>query len=264
MKPLWAIQKFISESDDSKGMIENIHSLGLEHHILNIDPFDYDSIDPVKHDGPVIPYGGTKLIDAIKDDDNWFCAFNDDFSYSVAIENYGKRMFNGDGHCMKMKDFSPSMFKEEGVFFIRPDKDIKEFAGHVIEVEEFLKWYNLIKGQGWQVNEDTLIIVAPASRIDFEWRMFIVDNEVVSGSQYRKNQKLRISSEVPDIVYEYVKEAIAIWQPAPFFVMDICMVGTELSIVEVGDFHSAGWYASDKRSIIEAISNYSIKELSNA
>ena len=53
MKPLWAIQKFAINDDDSKDMVEAIHGIGLEHHVLEIPPFDYDNIQPVNYDGPV-------------------------------------------------------------------------------------------------------------------------------------------------------------------------------------------------------------------
>lgn len=256
MKPLWAIQKFAVNDDDSKGIIDAITSLGLQYHILEIPPFSYDNIKPVDYDGPVIPYGGTKFIDAIKNDKSWYCVFNDNFKYSVAVQKLGDKMFNSDGQFMKMKDFCPSLFKDQDHLFIRPDKDIKEFAGNVIEPKEFMKWKVQIEAKGWGVNENTDILVAQASRIDEEWRMYIVNNIVVDGSRYRKNRYQSIDREVPANVYNYVREIIKIWQPAPFFVLDICRVSDSLSVLEIGDLHSAGWYMSDKTKIIGAISAF--------
>ena len=259
MKPLWAIQKFAVNDSDSKGMIDAITSLGLQHHILNIPPFCYDNIEPPIYWGPVIPYGGTKFIDAIKGKEGWFCVFNDDFKYPVAMKYLGDRMFNGDGKVMKMKDFSPSMFPEssgQDYLFIRPDKDIKEFAGNVVKVAEFMRWRKKLDGQGWGVNEETDIIVAPASRIDEEWRIFVVDNQVIDGSRYRLNHYMSIEHDVPEKVFDYVRDTIKIWQPAPFFVIDICRVSDNLRVLEIGDLHSAGWYATDKFKIIHAVSNF--------
>jgi len=260
MKPIWAIQKFAVNDDDSRGMIDAIHSLGMEHHVLDIPPFDYGNIKPVNYDGPVIPYGGTKFLDSIKNDKGWFCVFNDSFSYKLEVEKLGSRMFNGDGEFMKMGEFCPSMFKDAEYVFIRPDKDTKEFAGNVLEPSELMTWLPKAMDSGWGLNEDTIILVAEASRIDEEWRMFVVDNEVVGGSKYRGGHSLSVSPDVPEEVYDYVREAISIWQPAPFFVMDICRVSNEYSILEIGDLHSAGWYASDKKKIIKAVSEYVEKE----
>jgi len=255
-KPIWAIQKFAVNDDDAKGMVDSIKSLGLECHILNFAPFCYDNLLPIAYDGHVIPYGGTKFIDSIKGKKGWFCVFNDNFKYSIAIDKLGKRMFNSDGKCMKMKDFSPSSYNGVKYLFIRPDKDIKEFAGNVVKPSDFMQWYRQVEAKGWGVNEDTDIVVAPASRIDEEWRIFVVDNEVVDGSRYRNDHYMSIEHDVPEKVFDYVREAIKVWQPAPFFVMDICSVSGELSILEIGDLHSAGWYASDKTKIIKAVTDY--------
>jgi hypothetical protein len=257
MKPLWVVQKFAVHDDDGKGMKEAIESLGLQLHILPLPPFDYDrKIDPPKYDGPVIPYGGTKFIDSIKDDKRWFCVFNDNFLYSIAVEHLGERMFNADGKFMKMREFCPSMYKGEKYVFIRPDKDTKEFAGNTVKPEQFMQWYRQIEAKGMGVSEDTDILVAEASRIDEEWRMFVVDNEIVGGSRYRIDHRLSISADVPDEVYNFVRETIKIWQPAPFFVMDICNVSGTLHVLEIGDLHSAGWYETNKRDVIDAVSRY--------
>ena len=256
MKPLWAIQKFAVNDADSGGMLNAISSLGLSHYILEIPPFCYDNIKMVPYDGPVIPYGGTKFIDAIKGRKGWFCVFNDNFRYSVGMEKLGSRMFNGDGQLMKMKDFSPSMFRDQKYLFIRPDKDIKEFAGNTIKPSDFMQWLRQIEGKGWGVSGETDIVVAPASRIDEEWRIFVVDNQVIDGSRYRTNHCMSIAHDVPDKVYDYVRETIKIWQPAPFFVIDICRVSDSLSVLEIGDLHSAGWYATDKVKVIKAVSDY--------
>jgi len=253
---MWAIQKFAVNDDDGKGMKEAIESLGMKLKILAIPPFDYDHIDPPIYWGPVIPYGGTRFIDSIKDDDGWFCVFNDDFTYTKAVEKLGDRMFNADGSFLKMKDFNPSMYKGEKYLFIRPNKDTKEFAGNVIKPAEFMRWYRQIEQKGMGVSEETDIVVAPASRIDEEWRIFVVDGVVIDGSRYRKNHTLSIDPFVPSNVIEYVEESIMEWSPAPFFVMDICRVSDSLSILEIGDLHSAGWYATDKKKVIKAVSEY--------
>jgi len=258
MKPLWAVQKFAVHDDDGKGMEEAFNSLGIPYHILDLPPFDYDKIDPIEYDGPVIPYGGTKFIDKIKDDDGWFCVFNDNFKYSIGMNQFGELMFNGDGRCMKMKEFCPTDYKDDKYVFVRPDRDIKEFAGNVVKPKKFMQWYRQIMGKGWGVNEETDIIVAPASKIDYEWRTFVVDEMIVGGSQYRKNHFISISPDLPCDVIDYVYQLIAMWQPAEFFVMDICSVNGDLSILEFGDLHSAGWYATDKRAVIEAVSDFAV------
>jgi hypothetical protein len=269
MKTLWALQKCAINDDDSVGMSVAIKNVGQDLAVLEYRPFQYDNVQCPVYDGPVIPYGGTKMIEAITNLEpktGWTCWFNDNFRYHIEIEKFGKDMFNGDGQFMKMKDFSPSFWKENKYIFIRPDKDTKEFAGMVIQPEEFVSWYNKLKAMNYfetdSFLENTDIIVAPASRIDEEWRIFIVDNCIVGGSRYRLNRSLAIDSFVPKNVIEYVKKMIEIWQPAPVFVMDVCRVSDSLSILEIGDFHSAGWYSTDKEKVIKAVSDYALTNLS--
>lgn len=254
MKVLWVVQKNLINDTDGQGLVDAIISTGDEVLPVYIVPFS-NEIPEVDFDGCVIPYGGTNWINHIFSKGLWTLFFNENFRYSKYVEMYGKNVFNSDAVFMKMGDFSPSRF-EDDMLFIRPDKDLKEFAGYVVHKDSFSDWLSKIKSQGYLVNEDTDILVAKASKVDCEWRLFVVDGQVVSGSQYRINYYCKTDPRVPDRVLEYASRMIKIWQPSPVFVMDICEVNGELSILELGDFHSAGWYDSDKAKIIKAVSDY--------
>lgn len=257
MKALWAVQKFAINDIDGGEMTDAIVSIGADHAVLTIPPFDYSNIVPPDHNGPVIPYGGTHFIEAIMGKPGWFCVFNDNFRYQVATAKLGSRMFNSDGEHMPLKCFDPVKFKDHEFIFARPDKDTKEFAGMVVKPMELFEWIMSARGMDHLENID--ILVAPASRIDQEWRLYVVDSNIVSGSQYRVNHTYKVSADVPQNVLDYANEAIKLWQPAPFFVIDICRVGDSLSVLEIGDLHSAGWYASDKKATIKAVTEYALK-----
>lgn len=137
MKPLWVIQKTVTNCSDFTGMTEALESLGLEYKVLRVAPFDYKGIPDVHYDGPIIPYGGTNFIDKIRKTKNWMVWFNDNFQYRMGIEHYGKHMFNSDAVFMKMKDFSPSLYPASEALFIRPNLDLKEFAGEPLYPLEF-------------------------------------------------------------------------------------------------------------------------------
>lgn len=254
MQTLWVLQKNLINDEDADGMIKVVSEIGDIPHPVTVIPFSYD-IPSVTHDGPIIPYGGTNWINTIYKNNIWTLFFNENFLYSTAINNYGKHMFNSDAVFMKMRDFSPSLFEDDSIF-IRPDKDLKEFAGHVVSKNAFMAWMTKIKGQGYLVNEDTEIMVSKASRIDCEWRIFMVNGQPISGSQYRKDYYCKTDPHVPEEVYQFASNMVKIWQPSSIFVMDICKVNDELSILEIGDFHSAGWYDSDKLKVMKAVSDF--------
>ena len=263
MKVLWAIQRFAINDNDGTEIPSAIEKAEQETTVLEIPPFQYDNIVCPDHDGPIIPYGGTKMIEAIMEDKDWTCWFNDQFKYHIEMEKLNERMFNGDGKYMRLRDFCPSLWKEHKYVFIRPDKDTKEFAGNVVKPEEFMRWFKKLQkvnsSEYWGVDEDTEVIVAPASRVDEEWRLFVVNNCIISGSRYRANHTLSIDPHVPQEALDYARETIEIWQPAPVFVIDICRVSNDLHVLEIGDFHSAGFYASDKELIVKAVSEYALK-----
>jgi hypothetical protein len=78
-----------------------------------------------------------------------------------------------------------------------------------------------------------------------EWRLFVVDGEVVAGSHYRSYQRLDVSPHVPDEVKRFAEQLIASRSPAPVVVMDIGRSGNELFVVEFNGACSSGFYAAD-------------------
>ena len=254
MKSIFAIQNFVINDLDANDLIQCISDIGYNHQIINANPFS-NEIPDVDYNGPIIPYGGTNFIDNVKKQKSWTCWFNDNFNYKAGVEHYGKHMFNSDGVFMKVKDFSPSMIDYNPIF-IRPNKDLKEFAGHVENKNSVFKWFNQIKAQGYTVNDETDILIAKPSRIDCEWRAFIVNGVVVDGSRYRKNHTLSKVSGLPNDVVSFIEKMIEIWVPSQVFVMDICQVNDEYSILEYGDFHSAGWYYTDKRKVLLEVAKF--------
>lgn len=256
MKPLWVIQKVAVNDIDSQGMLVVFKSLSLPYELMSIAPFDYLDIPDISYDGPIIPYGGTRFIDKIRQTKKWLCWFNDNFQYRKYLDHYKQYMFNSDATCMKMRDFSPSLYSNDEYLFIRPNLDLKEFAGHTINPIDFMNWYESIKGKEWEVGENTDIVVAKASRIDNEWRVFVVNSKPVSASLYRCNHHLKQDGNVPQNVFEFVDKMIGIWKPSEVFVMDVCSLNGDLYVLEVGDFHSCGWYMSDKQKIISEVSKF--------
>lgn len=255
--PLFLIQANLLNQDDTADLKEAIDASGHMYRLVDIKPFVYDNIPDYDSDFyHIIPYGGTNFIEKCRLTKNWCIWFNENFRYHLYMKHYGTHMFNSDGIHMRMRDFCPSRFSGIETLFIRPDKDLKEFAGLTIDTVNFMSWYNLIKGQDYGVNDDTEIIVATASNINTEWRIFVINGQPISGSQYRISHNLKISADVPERVYEFVREMCKIWVPSDVFVMDVCELNGVLSIVECGDFHSSGWYGTDKRKVIKGIGNF--------
>ena len=71
-------------------------------------------------------------------------------------------------------------------FFIRPTEDRKIFAGQIVTKGEFDVWVtntlNAHKDGYTTLTPDTEVIVSEVKNIHSEWRFFVVDGKIVTGS----------------------------------------------------------------------------------
>ena len=107
----------------------------------------------------------------------------------------------------------------------------------------------------------TLIKLAKENRpepvgIAHEWRLFIVNGRVSSGSHYRRYHKLKEDPYIPPEVIKFAEARCWEYMPTEVFVMDIGESAGNLYIIEIGCFNSAGFYASDVEKIIKDISDH--------
>jgi len=144
-------------------------------------------------------------------------------------------------------------------FFIRPVKDLKEFTGDVMEFQDVVRWEQKIRYLPGCDNNPTLtpateIAVSEPVGIAHEWRLFIVDGKVSSGSHYRSYMKLEVKAGVPENVRQFAEEMCKTWTPEKVFVMDVGESAGNLYVIECNCFNSSGFYQSDIDRIIEDVS----------
>ena len=265
VRPLWVIQRNLGNTDDCQRVIEACHEDGCDVQAVDVVPFS-DDLPEVPGDRPTVFYGATGFINRVHLRGSWRPgAFYDAeaFRYSRYIREYGELVLNADAELTTIGDYNPTDFpyaNENLDDFIRPDRDLKEFAGAVIRRGDFAQWRSRIIGlslhEDLEVDESCPIIVAEPVGIPDEWRTFIVDGQVVAGSHYRTYQRLDVVPGVPDDVREFAENAARIWAPAPVFTMDIARSGEGLYILELGCFNSSGFYASDIKALIFAINSH--------
>lgn len=161
---------------------------------------------------------------------------------------------------MTIKDFCEDNRSASEYIFVRPQHDTKSLVGQVWTAGEFKKWCQEAKlGSYAEVNGDTPIVVATPYGIDAEWRLFIVDNQIISASQYHKAGRLFKSQGAPDGVLKFAQTVMERWNPAPAYVLDICESAKNYYIMEVQGFNSAGHYAADINKVVCAVNDLTIK-----
>jgi len=245
----WAVQENLDpEGTVWKKIKQACKGIATYRGITSI-PFDDDLPDVPP--GPVIFYGATRLTHNISLSDLWTPGVyfdRDKFHFSTWRDAYGKLLINNEAEVMKLKDVMT--LRGDDTYFIRPANDLKEFPGSILDLNSIQKWVEKLSGKGYELNEDADIVIGEAYNIKHEWRLFIVDGKVSSGSHYRTDFRLDIKGGVPEFVEEFVEKACEQWVPAPVFVMDIGLCGGELYIIEINCFNSSGFYGADIGKII--------------
>ena len=104
------------------------------------------------------------------------------------------------------------------------------------------------------LDSNIILCCSPAKNIEREWRFWIIDGEVVTGSQYKKNGCLAIKAPIDENILNKAKEFSKGWLPNPNIVMDIAeMRNGTFKVVEFNSIHSSGFYNANIENFIKAI-----------
>ncbi len=152
-------------------------------------------------------------------------------------------------------------------YFVRPNEVTKAFTGRVIDYKDFDHEINSLN-KIEKIDDEMLIVMASPREILGEFRFIIADGEVVTGSEYRWDDKLDIRIDVDAECLALAKKvAKHPWQPDRVYVCDICLevpwaqgCPPKPRIVEFNSFSCAGLYACDTRKIVDAVSRAANKE----
>src|SRR5262249_4288324 len=102
----------------------------------------------------------------------------------------------------------------------------------------------------------TLIVVATPQAIAREWRLVVIGNRVVSGSQYAKGGQRAIVAECPSEVRGHAETMLAEvrWRPDAAFMLDMCESAGRLWVVELNSFSGSWLYRCELPEVVSAAS----------
>lgn len=260
----WVIQNNLGKLEDHDKMIEACKKFNYLYESIQVIPFD-DILPDIDNKIPTIFYGSTNFINQIYKSNNWKIGtfFNSNaFKYTMYISQYNENMLNYISRIIKLKDLDKLNWKDDELYFVRPNNDLKEFAGEVMNFGQLKEWYNKLQDLNSLndskvlLNLDTQIIISEPFNISDEWRLFIVNGKVSSGSHYRSYMKLDVHEDIPQSLIDYVEDMCKIWMPSQVFVMDVGMSNDKYYIIECNCFNSSGFYKSNIEKIIYDVSEY--------
>jgi hypothetical protein len=199
----------------------------------------------------------------------------------MTIENYecynyygyfGNYLLNANYSMMGLNDVlrnKDNIFFNYGTdkIFIRPSNGYKTFAGQVLHYENFESEFNILVNSYGGIPMNTLVVIAPFQEIVDEYRFIIIDDEVVSGSQYFDKENTGTFKPYYDkacidkeVIY-FANEMSKVYQPDKAYTIDICRTSLgKLKLLELNSFNCASMYGNDYYKIVESANKLAIKE----
>jgi len=207
--------------------------------------------------GHVVFYGATSCVTNIYKTKKYVPGVffdEDNFRMSSYLRNW--EMLNSDAETTTLAEFSDRNEDPNRLFFIRPDKDLKEFAGEVVRFGDFSSWVDKVSLGGGIFGIDCEIVVAEPVGISNEWRIFVVNGKAITGSHYRSYLRLDVHPEVPQEVISFAEDMAKIWSPAEVFALDVGRSGSKLYVIEANCMNSSGLYSSNAVDLVSNINSY--------
>lgn len=145
----------------------------------------------------------------------------------------------------------------ENVFF-RPLDTNKLINGQILTNDEFQK----IKNSKNLKLRETEFSISKIQNIKSESRFFIVENKIITSSNYIIENKLNISHQVTTEKYQFVQKILEDYpQIGSSFVIDVCQLADDtIKIVEFNDIQASGLYSGSAYNLITAFNKLQIKQ----
>lgn len=208
-----------------------------------------------------IPYGSTVLSEVAMELGWKGCYFDlSRANYKAFIDNRDDMLNNNVIRLDDAVKFLETRQSNE-IWFTRPSKDLKEYSGMVDTAGDLLEWLRdrlLCACSGsYQLSGDTMIVLSEPKSIDAEYRWFIVDGKVITGSMYRNNGQLYSHEQLDPEVIAEAQEFANKWIPSPCCVMDLALLTTgEVKVIEFNCINSSGFYDCNVKAIFDALWEY--------
>lgn len=246
----WAVQKYLSDSDAEK-MIVACKANGNP--VIEIE--DLKKIVDVPSNVPTMFYGSLGLTIPAKLSGKWTpgVVIDENFDFEVWSEKWGANCLNC-GTVFTIEKFCEYQHYPEDNKFIRPCLDNKLFTGAVMSYNEFCEWafaFSIIAPEALQAR----IVVSDIKKVTEEWRIFMVDGKVSTGSLYQRDNVAKQEPPTQEVI-DYAEGVSKVWSPAPVFTLDIGRSDGCLYVIETGSFNSAGLYSSDAEKLVKDINNF--------
>ena len=265
MSVRWVLQANLGAAQDIDALARACRAQGHEVSLARVVPFS-DELPQEPTEGPTLFYGSTRWTALIARSGRWRPGVYFDaqrLRHGRCVQEYGEAMLNADGQLLSVQQVAELALRPqelEQTRFVRPDEDLKEFAGEVMTLEQLQRWARRLTQVETLIDPSSLMVVAPVKALDREWRAFVVDGQIATMSRYRSRGRPDVLSEQPEEVARFVRAQLERWQPERAFVMDVAWSQGALRIIECNGLHSSGLYAANISALVRAMSALALRD----
>jgi hypothetical protein len=255
----WVIQDNIANEERTSALIQNIDRFGQKVHLVKVVPFVGEIMPDLDFDDEKVICFGSYSMRHQANKKGWFPGVYDMewFPYQSLIEVLGNRVLNDESVFGEFGEINP----EYEEFFIRPTHDGKEFAGTIKSKGQLKEWQAKVIKLGRDdfsgvLRAQTEVMCSPLKKIYDEFRYFVVDGKVVTGSQYKLGKRvvygdtdynIPVAQEFVDVLNDHISHP---------FVIDIALTDDGYKVIELNTLNCAGFYAADMQKLVAALIKY--------
>lgn len=267
------IKWLVQDTERMYSAIENefgpLKSLGYDVIPFGVIPFTdtVTGIDDLDPNDFYIIRGGTKIVKLLD------CGTPDNLSYELTEKlrlgiSYNHRNFdqayysqldlpllNSAPEILNLSDDTDLYASFSVPKFVKPSSDLKAFTAGILEPGEVLKNFieNNYHRSGYK--EETAL-VHDVVDIIAEHRFICLNGEVITGSQYRRNNCTVYNASIPSSVWDAANEYSKLYEPAEIYTMDLAETPTGIKIVEYNCWNGSGLYHMDVKKLFSTIQEY--------
>ncbi|MBC6994841.1 ATP-grasp domain-containing protein [Neolewinella lacunae] len=257
----WILQKNLTKPEILKRIKTVLNGEDEIWEEVDIIPFSNEIPEIKNKDTFKIIYGSTTfMLNAYQSEELREGVFFEPIKFQMTnyVDKWKDKVLNFDGKLMRFGEIENMKSEQEKKWFIRPNNDGKEFSGKVESFKKIVNWSNKVcQLELPEFNRDTEIWISEPKEITKEWRLFIVNNEIVSASRYMNDGQLDESeNDIPKEMIEFAQERIDEYRLEDIYVMDIAEIQNEYKLIECNCFNGTGFYKHNVERIIQSINNF--------
>jgi len=162
-------------------------------------------------------------------------------------------LLNGvDAHVMPFGECASRFSGVDTLWFLRPVEDSKEVPGRVMAAQGIAALSVRVAAfpdedlPVGSLRADTLVMLTEPQAIDEEWRLWVVEDRVVTYSRYKQAGQVGYAHDILEDALKFGQKMAQLNRGyAPAYVIDICRTEAGLRIIETNGINAAGFYAAE-------------------